>query len=122
MPGSRTIGLGISAESRLGNRPGLCKLVGATFRHRVHLTCSQHTPKKATSIRASIPNDRPCTVSRIYHEVGARADLPPGQHHRGAEGSGFAWSRRRRDDDRVFVRSVSISCSAPSKPHKRVSA
>jgi len=80
MPGSRTIGLGISAESRLGNRPGLCKLVGATFRHRVHFARSQNAPKEATGIRAGIPNDRPCTVSRIHHEVGARADPPPGQH------------------------------------------
>src|SRR5580700_1027498 len=45
------------------------KIVAAPIRHRIHLTRSQDAPKKAA--RVGIPNDRPCTVSRIDHEVGA---------------------------------------------------
>jgi hypothetical protein len=48
-------------------------------------------------MRTGVADNRPCTVSRIYHEPGAGAHGPPRQHHLGVRsyGVGFARCRHR---------------------------
>jgi hypothetical protein len=94
---ARWLVLGIRAESRLSKDLRSGKFAGAPVRQRVHLIRGEDAPKKATGIRTGVPDNRSRTISRIHHEVGARADLPPGQHHRGVWcwGVGFPRSRQR---------------------------
>jgi hypothetical protein len=62
MTGSRAVGLGISAESRLSKSLRSGKFVGAPIRHRIHLTRSQDAPKEATGIRPGVSRRIPLTA------------------------------------------------------------
>ena len=73
----------------------VCQVIGSTFRRGVHLARSDNAPMKAARFRAGIPNNGPRAVSRVHHQMGARANSPPYKQIDYVRNGGLGFARFR---------------------------